>query len=104
MRKGISKKLPNFKNEEEEAKFWATHSSADYWDEFEDVEEPIELEPELKKRIMQNANKRLLTLRLEPYQIDVAKKIARRKSIGYQTLMRMWISEGIKREVKLIAR
>lgn len=104
MNKRSSKKLPEFKSEEGIANFWASHSSADYWDEFKDLKEPIELDTEIKKKIIQQSHKRLLTLRLEPYQINAAKKIAKHKSIGYQTLMRIWILEGIKREVKLAAK
>lgn len=49
----------------------------------------------------QNGNKpvkKLLTIRLDPKQIETTRKIAERKSIGYQTLMRMWIAEAIERE------
>jgi hypothetical protein len=33
-------------------------------------------------------------------QIAAAKKIAAAKSVGYQTQLRMWIAEGIRREAK----
>jgi uncharacterized DUF497 family protein len=35
-----------------------------------------------------------------PEQIAAAKKIAAKKSVGYQTQLRMWIAEGIRRETK----
>ena len=87
--------VPSFKSEAEEAEFWSTHSSADY--DFVDTGETVELAGALKRRVQQR--KQLLTLRLEKKQIDQAKRIARRKSLGYQTLMRMWIAEGIEREL-----
>jgi hypothetical protein len=37
---------------------------------------------------------------LGPEQIAAAKKIAAAKSVGYQTQLRMWIAEGIRREAK----
>jgi hypothetical protein len=37
---------------------------------------------------------------LVPEQIAAAKKIAAAKSVGYQTQLRMWIAEGIRREAK----
>lgn len=40
------KVLPKFKSRKEVAEFWDTHSSADYWDQFEDVE--LKLHPSIK--------------------------------------------------------
>jgi hypothetical protein len=37
---------------------------------------------------------------LEPEQIAAAKKVAAAKSVAYQTQLRMWIAEGIRREGK----
>jgi hypothetical protein len=37
---------------------------------------------------------------LAPEQIAAAKHIAAAKSVGYQTQLRMWIAEGIRREAK----
>lgn len=41
-----------------------------------------------------------ISLRLAPEQIAAAKHIAAVKSVGYQTQLRMWIAEGIRREAK----
>jgi predicted DNA binding CopG/RHH family protein len=41
-----------------------------------------------------------ISLRLTPEQIAAAKQIAEAKSVGYQTQLRMWIAEGIRREAK----
>ncbi|MFH1777166.1 MAG: hypothetical protein ABH952_06395 [Candidatus Omnitrophota bacterium] len=35
------------------------------------------------------------------HQIDLAKVIAEYKGLGYQTLMRMWVIEGIHREIHM---
>ena len=91
--------IPKFKNEQEEAKFWETHDTVDFWDDTEEANEKLELSAELAKTIKnRKARKRPLTLRLEQRQIDIARAIAYKKGIGYQTLMRMWITEGISRE------
>jgi predicted DNA binding CopG/RHH family protein len=58
----------------------------------------------MKKRNENKRIKRLLTIRVDPEQIEATRKIAQRKSIGYQTLMRMWIAEGIERERELLDR
>jgi hypothetical protein len=41
-----------------------------------------------------------ISIRLGPDQIAAAKKIAEANSVGYQTQLRMWIAEGIRREAK----
>jgi len=55
-----------------------------------------ELNPELKAEIKARANLKRVTLRLSQEQIAAARRIANEKGISYQTLMRMWIVEGIK--------
>ena len=96
------KKLPKFKTEKEEARFWDAHSPLDYPDEFTDVRKPFEFAPHLLKKAAQRKEerKRPLTLRMEQRQIDLAKIIAKYKGLGYQTLMRIWVQEGIRQEFK----
>ena len=97
----MRKKLPKFKSEEEEARFWATHSPLDYPDEFTDIEEPFEISPSLLKKVAKRREerKRLLTLRIGQHQIDLARVVARRRGIGYQTQMRMWVIEGMHKDI-----
>ena len=90
------RKVPDFKNDREAADFWATHDSARYAGELEEVD--VAVDSRLRRRVRARAAKRAVTLRLENQQISGAKEIARRKSIPYQTLMRMWIAEGLTRE------
>ncbi|MBI4565893.1 MAG: hypothetical protein HY716_14490 [Planctomycetes bacterium] len=92
------RKLPAFRSAEEEARFFETHSMAGYWDQMEDVDQIIELAPALARRIQERMKKRLLALRIEEWQIERAKQIARRKHVPYQQLMREWISRGIRSE------
>ncbi len=40
-------KIPKFKSEKEEQEFWATHSSADYWEDMEECEDTFK-RPKLK--------------------------------------------------------
>jgi hypothetical protein len=69
----------------------------DIIDQFPEVK--LEISGELKKRIEEHKKKKLLTLRLNPEQIEKTKKIAVQKGIGYLTLMRNWIQEGIERDL-----
>ena len=58
--------------------------------------------PALAKRIRDRhaRAKSPISLRLAPEQIVAAKRVAAAKSVGYQTQLRMWIAEGIRREAK----
>ena len=96
------KKLPKFKTEEEEARFWDTHSPLDYPGEFSEVKDPFEFAPSLLKKVVgrREERKRQLTLRMGQRQIDLAKVIAKYKGLGYQTLMRIWVIAGIRQEFK----
>ena len=97
----MREKLPKFKSEEEESRFWATHSPLDYPGEFTDVEEPFEISPSLLKKVAkrQEERKKLLTLRIGQHQIDLARVVARGRGIGYQTQMRMWVIEGMRKDI-----
>ena len=92
-----ARKIPEFKSDREAAEFWAAHDSAAHARNLE--EEDVTVDPGLRRRVAARAAaKRAVTLRLEHRQIAGAKEIARRKSIPYQTLMRMWIAEGLAKE------
>lgn len=86
----VEKKLeiPKFKNEQEEAEFWATHSTADYWNEWEPVDEVYE-RPDDKKE------KYVVSIRLDVDDLDKLKKIAKSQGIGHTTLIRMWIKQNL---------
>ncbi len=83
-------RLPKFKNREEAANFWETHSFADYWEEFERVREPLFVKPV----------KRVISLRLDAKTVTLLAAIAQEKQIPYTTLARMWIAEKLRDELK----
>lgn len=85
-------KVPDFKDEAEEAAYWSKHSTVPFAGE----EEEFILSPTVRRGIQQR--KQLLSIRLDPRYIEQAKQVAEAKGIGYQTLMRMWIVEGLERE------
>lgn len=92
-------KLSEFKSEKEEAVFWDEHDTAEMIDELEPVD--VQIMPELKDRILRKKElKKPVTLRLAPSQIDAVKKIAAKKGLSYQTLIRLWITEKINSEDK----
>ncbi|EAX46487.1 hypothetical protein TcarDRAFT_0243 [Thermosinus carboxydivorans Nor1] len=87
----MTKKLPEFKNREEEVEFWGSVNSLDYIDDTEEVH--VTLDPELHKKM------RPVTIRLKNTQIDALKAIAARKEIPYQTMVRSWIAEKLQEEL-----
>ena len=91
--------LPKFASEEEEAQYWETHSSAAIWDQLPPAR-PVRLSPTLSKTIRERylRRKQAATALLDPDQLAAAKRIAKRKSIAYETQIRLWIAEGIRRD------
>lgn len=83
------KKLPKFKNEDEERKFWDTHSSVNYfdWSKAKNV-----IFPNLKP------TSRSISIRLPEYIINQVKVKANRLDVPYQSLMKQYIAkEALKK-------
>jgi predicted DNA binding CopG/RHH family protein len=88
VRLGVTR-LPKFASEREEAEFWATHDSTQYLDHSEAVEATFE---DVRPRKTQ------ISLRLDAESIAELRTVARRKGVGYQTLIRMWVMERLAQE------
>lgn len=86
----MAKKLPEFKNYDEEAEFWSTVNVFEYT---EPADIKVELDPALKKTM------RPITIRLRDNQINDLKAIAQKKDLPYQTMVRSWIAEKIREEL-----
>jgi len=93
--------LPKFQSNQDAAEYFESHSVASVWDQLPEVPQ-VKLTPGLATRIRDRhaRAKSPISLRLAPEQIAAAKHIAAAKSVGYQTQLRMWIAEGIRREGK----
>ena len=62
------------------------------------------LNEELRRQILRGARTRRLrniTIKLDPVQVQALRKIATQRSIPYQTLIREWLADGIRRELRL---
>jgi hypothetical protein len=79
---------PEFSSIEEEAEFWQTHDSEDYYSE--PVEEEVQFVPARRTKAM--------AVRLELETFAALEKRARALGIGPSTLTRMWILEHLQRE------
>lgn len=80
-------KIPRFKNREEEARFWETHDTTEFEDEFEEVRIKV------AKPLIH-----VLAVRLDAKTIDRLAAVGRKKGIGPSTLARMWLLEQLERE------
>jgi predicted DNA binding CopG/RHH family protein len=93
--------LPKFKSDKEAAEYFEQHSVAGIWDQLPKAQQ-AKLSGALTRTVRERHAhaKSPISLRLAPEQIEAAKHIAAGKSVGYQTQLRMWIAEGIRRESK----
>jgi predicted DNA binding CopG/RHH family protein len=93
--------LPIFKTDRAAAEYFDEHSVAELWDQLP-ATKPAKLSAALAAKVRDRhaRTKSPISIRLEPEQIVAAKHIAAAKSVAYQTQLRMWIAEGIRREGK----
>jgi hypothetical protein len=93
--------LPKFQSDQEAGEYFESHSVAGLWDHLPEAP-PAKPSPALAKKIRDRHTraKSPISLRLTAEQIAAAKRVATAKSVGYQTQLRMWIAEGIRREGK----
>lgn len=90
MTQKIKKTIPDFKNREEEAKFFDTHDMADFQDEFKTV----------KAKFAKNLSEGI-TIRFDQPTLNQLRKLAHEKGLGPTTLARMWILEQIKQQKQI---
>ncbi|OIN98437.1 hypothetical protein AUJ67_08340 [Candidatus Desantisbacteria bacterium CG1_02_49_89] len=81
------RKIPKFKTEESEAKFWDEHSFVDFAGGLEETRADF---PKPKKHAV--------PVLLEEGRIQALKQLASSVGIGYGTLVRVWIIERLKYE------
>jgi predicted DNA binding CopG/RHH family protein len=85
----MKKKLPKFKNEDEEREFWASHDSADYldWKQGQRIVLP-NLRP----------SSQTISLRLPKPMIERLKLLANKRDVPYQSLLKIFVAERLKAE------
>lgn len=85
------KKIPKFKNEEEEREFWSSADSSEYvdWKKGKQVLFP-HLKPSLKT----------ISVRLPESMLEELKLLANKRDVPYQSLLKMFLAERIEKELK----
>ncbi|MBF0104519.1 MAG: BrnA antitoxin family protein [Deltaproteobacteria bacterium] len=87
--KDKKKKIPNFKNDDEERKFWAKHDSTEYID-WSGAARTIF--PNLKP------STQTISLRLPKTMLEQLKLLANKKDVPYQSLLKIFLAEKIEEE------
>ena len=84
------KRIPKFRDEDEEREFWASHDSTDYmsWSEAKEIIMP-NLKPTLKT----------ISIRLPEIMIEELKLLANKRDVPYQSLMKMFLAERVEQEL-----
>ena len=87
-------KIPKFKNIDDEREFWNSHDSTEFvnWSKAENVTFP-NLKPSVK----------LVSIRLPQSMIDELKLLANKSDVPYQSLMKIYLNERIKKELQVSA-
>mgnify|MGYP001589451563 CR=1 FL=1 len=84
--KKIFKKIPDFKNEDEERDFWANHDSTDYVDWS-------------KAKIVHFTNLKpsteTISIRLPKWMLDDIKSEANKKDVPYQSLIKVYLADRL---------
>jgi predicted DNA binding CopG/RHH family protein len=86
------KKIPNFKNEQEEADFWKKHDSVEYidWSQAKATSFP-NLKPTTES----------ISLRIPSPLLARIKELANEQDVPYQSLMKVYLNDRVKRELKV---
>jgi predicted DNA binding CopG/RHH family protein len=81
--------IPEFKSEQEEREFWATHDSSEFidWSKGKRAAFP-NLKPSLKT----------ISIRIPESVLEGYKVLANKQDVPYQSLMKLALSEGLRRE------
>lgn len=89
-RKPKSKKaIPRFANEDQERKFWAEHDTTELFDWSKAVQPAF---PELKPSTT------AISIRLPITMLEELKSLANQQDVPYQSLMKLYLAERIKKE------
>lgn len=89
-KKSLKKKIPSFKSESAERKFWETHDSTEYldWSQASHV-----IFPNLK------LSTETISLRLPQSMLNEIKLLANKRDIPYQSLMKVFLRNQLDSEM-----
>ena len=86
----MKKKIPQFKDEEEERDFWQSHDSTEYVDWKKAKRMTLaKLKPSVKT----------ISLRLPESMLEELKLLANKRDVPYQSLVKVFLSDRIEEEL-----
>jgi hypothetical protein len=94
--------MPKFANEAEEADWWASRQGREFVKQNAGTEARGAATPK-GSRLVRGLNKTAsvqIALRLPETDLTKARELATRKGVGYQTLLKMLVHEGLRREAR----
>ena len=91
MKKSNKKRIPKFKNKDQEREFWATHSALDYFDTSSARRVTL---PNLKPSV------KTISIRLPEMMLQELKLLANKRDVPYQSLLKMFLAERIEKELR----
>ncbi|HTX39138.1 MAG TPA: hypothetical protein VME43_29140 [Bryobacteraceae bacterium] len=93
-------KPPAFANEDEEATWWAGREGREFLKQkLAEPKKKVAKGSRLVGQLNRNASVQI-ALRLPGPDVEKARELATRKGIGYQTLLKMLVHEGLRREAR----
>jgi predicted DNA binding CopG/RHH family protein len=92
-------KSPTFANEDEEAAWWASRQGREFLKQKSAEPEKVAKGSRLVGQMNRAASVQI-ALRLPGPDVEKARELATRKGIGYQTLLKMLVHEGLRREAR----
>ena len=87
-------RIPRFRSEAEEARFWDTHDSTAFLDEFKPT----------KLTFTRPRPKVLVSVRIAKSEVELLRRVAARKGLGYGSLIRMWLTERLLHELRTVTK
>ncbi len=87
----MNKRVPKFKTEDEERKFWASQDSTEYLDW-----------TKAKRVVLSNLKPsvKTISLRLPEAMLEELRLIANKRDVPYQSLVKIFLAQCIEKEIR----
>jgi predicted DNA binding CopG/RHH family protein len=89
--KATKRRIPRFRSEDAERRFWATHDTVDYFDWRRGAQPAL---PNLRPSTT------AISIRLPVAMLDELKTLANEQDVPYQSLMKVYLADRLVRERK----
>jgi len=91
----MKKKIPKFKNKDEERAFWATHDSTAFIDW-----------KKAKRTLLSNLKPsvKTISLRVPEAMLEELKLLANKRDVPYQSLVKIFLAERIDQELEVYSK